>query len=191
MRNKGSAKGVEFSIQAMASILISVFIVTVIIVLYLKFAPEQTQGACEQRQIDEINDMVNDATSTAATTIRDFTVFGCTESVDFNEIICDPPESRRGGTDFVEQRCYTILFIGAGKTNCEEMGVKKNPGDDTFKETVKKACEELGIQGLVRAIHGSKNFVQIESEFDEYKFTPGTYSVQISPFNIKFLEKSN
>lgn len=180
-----------FAFETVAVILASVFIVVVVIILLSNFLPDIFGSKfCVQKQIGNVNSIVNEAVSTRSTIIRNFDVETCIESIDFTSIRCSLiqkfPES------VSEHRCFEFIEVGQASGNCIEDPAKIPPNIQN-PVYVGEGCSNH--KGTLFTLPGGFSIFDIQpykrGNIDVYNFKPGRYSVEIGPYSIKFLQDSS
>ena len=196
-------KGISSSMEFMGKIMIVVFIVGVIIILLMTFLPRSFDTFCVNKQFESINDVISDASFTRSITIKPFVVESCMEFVDFSAVKCTNPDEFYESSLEGDRRCYETLRVGQVQGNCEDIGLKCESvcedkdacGEDCDPNMPK--CEgdfscsaDCSLRkGSFNVLPGNYDVLEITSEGQNLKLTPGRYSVEIGPYSVKFLGK--
>lgn len=172
--------GMEF----MGKILITVFVVGMVVILLQIFLPATyNDGACPARQAENLLDLFEEAESARYTVVKEFSIEGCVEYIDFSPISCTPE-----GSDGETRRCYEILAVGQVEGNCKKMVCG---GLDECPTCTDPLTNQLTKKGNFWSVPGPYDNIDIQCPGCEggptrWKFKSGKYSVRIGPHSLEF-----
>lgn len=176
-------KGTSSAAELLAKVLITIFIVGMIFILLMTFLPNFSDETCKQKQVDDINRVINDAIAARTTqTTKLFTVHSCIEYIDFTPVGCEIV--RRGGAGNDVGRCYEVLLVGQNSGNCEQSELTCNRNENELIEGCSNDCGQR--KGTFVQMPGTLGTFSITGDT---KLTKGDYTATIGPYSIKFSKR--
>lgn len=202
-------KGFFISMDFVATVLITILVVSIIVIALQYWFPAFIANSCAGKQTENVNELISSAIGSTGTYVRGFTVESCMEHVDFTEFYCSFDKTDR--IDRVGmRRCYEMLEKGQSSGNCVDnsmspkfhdtyavkvYNIEQDADDDTYRYQ-QISCD--AHKGTIRYMPVGPRVMQLESDSGTCDFKeggssppcrlkPGKYSAEIGTYSIKFL----
>lgn len=197
-------KGFFISLDFVATVLITVLVVSIIVIGLQFWFPTFISNSCAGKQTENINGLLNSAIESSGTSVRGFVVESCMEYVDFTEVYCSFDKTDK--IDLIGmRRCYEMLEKGQNEGNCVDNSanpkfhsiyatkvydiVEGGNGELEYKQI---SCENH--KGTIRYIPVGPRVMQIERDSESCdkdttacRLAPGKYAAEVGTYSIKFL----